>query len=754
METLSTNPTHLDITTNFLSAINSRIENAKDANELSILMNKFEQITDMIRDGYQFSDEDFLDLPTVIRKEVEILTDIQIENLKQLQLEMKNEVDAFAISQNIIIKDITDNFKTSSDIKIQTFEELLIQVTKIVNDTADTENIKIEKIKDSVNNTADTNNLNIKDITDNFKTSSNIKIQTFEELLTQVTKTVNDTADNSNLNIKDITDNFKTSSDIKIQTFQELLIQVTKTVNDTADTENINIEKIKDKVNDTADAENIKIKQITNDFKNSTDTQIDNIINIKDNVNNTANTENTNIEQITNDFKNATDTQTNDIEIMISNLQEKINTSLPILADKAIFGIGTPGQLGFGISAIYDEFLPLDYNRLHGNLDKSSPNYGSLIDDNGSVFFNIPPFYYKMIGDVISISDKALDGYILPRAFIDSPHGFLHFSHFSGNNGEELVLEQSLNPLAIVDAFNSMGYKTTSIFQWNALLLISLAHLQSNGVNTAYQFNDVSPYFPKAEDNNSLDDIDDIPISEPIQSNLPIVLIDNNTNNILTGLIYLPKIGATCLIDSTSISMLEHGLSPNDIIYFGSTPTNGETYNTSSYTVDSIIDDNNFTVTTPLQREILITDGVYSPKYFRILKETINPNQLSSQNLFDESLYDFIDLTQVIYSNISSTHSDNTNEFLLNFSTDVNSKEYKLASLGIPKNSTNTTQSPPPIDDDLISKYLTHGFMPRVGMFYDNFGLYTFALNRFTINNSYLKIGGLASVTLKKKLDE
>jgi hypothetical protein len=57
---------------------------------------------------------------------------------------------------------------------------------------------------------------------------------------------------------------------------------------------------------------------------------------------------------------------------------------------------------------------------MFGYSDVTSPNYGNLTTANGSVFVCIPKFWYKWVGNVLSISETNQAGYSLPRAFINN----------------------------------------------------------------------------------------------------------------------------------------------------------------------------------------------------------------------------------------------------------------------------------------------------------------------------------------------
>jgi hypothetical protein len=63
--------TSLEITNSILTSINTALQKPDlSVDDRASIINQFEQITDMIRDGYQFSDSDLLNLPEYIKDQV------------------------------------------------------------------------------------------------------------------------------------------------------------------------------------------------------------------------------------------------------------------------------------------------------------------------------------------------------------------------------------------------------------------------------------------------------------------------------------------------------------------------------------------------------------------------------------------------------------------------------------------------------------------------------------------------------------
>ena len=476
-----------------------------------------------------------------------------------------------------------------------------------------------------------------------------------------------------------------------------------------------------------------------------------------------------------------------------ASLQKLVDINFEVLPSDTAYNIGVPGTAGFGVAAIKDELLPAGYSKMSGHEDEMHPNYGCVVDAVGSVFEYIVPFYYKMVGNIIEISPVSVSGYVKPRAFYDNPNGFLHFKYLAGNVGGKLTSQQYLDPVStsaahnpigslisapannyagFVDACRSAGYKCITIFEWNVLGLIALAQSQSGASTALVAFNDVTPYFPKGNLVNALRDVNDISVTFTGSGysncaltgsgsnfaktthngqNSGIADITGNMWKIVTGLTYLAKVTGTATASgATTVTIANHGLAVNDVIYFGGTPSVGATYNTAAYTVTAVNDGNTVVVNNGLERDVTATDGVYSARYFRILKSSVNPNDLTSANLLDETLYDLLDLTGIVGSNAGWTYLGNGTNQVLNFSTDTNSLDYKKASVGIPTNTGIDGSGTTSFGNDGVYRYLRHGAVVIVGGGWSNSGgagVFCANLSHYS-SGSNNSVGGFASVSL------
>lgn len=475
-----------------------------------------------------------------------------------------------------------------------------------------------------------------------------------------------------------------------------------------------------------------------------------------------------------------------------ASLAKLVDIKFDTLPQDDAYKMFKPNGFGNGVAAMPSEYLPAGYIKLTGHDDTAHPNHGKVMDSHGSVFNYRAPFWYKMTGNVISVSNVSLSGYVKPYAFTVEPKGFLFSAFLMGNENGKLVSKQFLAPVSthsannpignllsnvsntyagFVDACLAMGYKAPTVFEWEVIELISLYQSQSGASTALVAFNDVAPFFPKGNNNNALADYNDASVKFKSSGYSNCALTGSGSNfakttdngqecgtadvngnmwKIVTGLTYLAKTGATCVNGGTNVAMPAHGLAINDVIYFGGTPTSGSTYNTGAYTVTAVTDSANFSVGTALSREILATDGVYSPRFFRILKTTVKANTLTSANLLTESNYDLLDLTGIVASNSGQILLGNGTEVVRNFSTDVNSLAYKLASTLIPTANGTSVAGTIEFGTDYFYKYLRHGLVVIVGGDWSNSataGVLAASL-RDSSSSSNSNVGGFASVSL------
>lgn len=230
---------------------------------------------------------------------------------------------------------------------------------------------------------------------------------------------------------------------------------------------------------------------------------------------------------------------------------------------KSTFGglIGTQGGQGFGVGE-YPHSLPSGFSALSGTGDPASANYGNYQYSDGSIMVFVPLFYYR-IGhtsspryatyglnavDIVGIETFASEaaanaaGYALHRAFKDGgsvKSGFFVDKYLASKNGSTscrsvkdgvpislstdtaytnsngMVTSEGTCTGILADAIllsRSRGvgtFNVASIFMYDALATLSLAHGQASTSATNCAWYDATNNFPKGCNNNALADIND-----------------------------------------------------------------------------------------------------------------------------------------------------------------------------------------------------------------------------------------------------
>ena len=230
---------------------------------------------------------------------------------------------------------------------------------------------------------------------------------------------------------------------------------------------------------------------------------------------------------------------------------------------KSTFGglIGTQGGQGFGVGE-YPHTLPSWITAMSGTSDPASANYGNYQGADGSVMVFVPKFFYR-IGhtsspryatyglnavDIVGIETFASEaaanaaGYALHRAFKDGgsvKSGFFVDKYLASKNGSAscrsvkdgvpisltantsytnsngMVTSEGTCTGIFADAVllsRSRGvgtFNVASIFMYDALATLSLAHGQASTSATHCAWYDATNNFPKGCNNGSLADTDD-----------------------------------------------------------------------------------------------------------------------------------------------------------------------------------------------------------------------------------------------------
>lgn len=223
--------------------------------------------------------------------------------------------------------------------------------------------------------------------------------------------------------------------------------------------------------------------------------------------------------------------------------------------------IGVQGAQGFGVGT-YPLTLPSGFSEMTGTQTVSSANYGNYTYSDGSVMVFIPRFYYRIGSasspryatyganaiDIVGTDTYATEaaantaGYAMHRAFTDggsAKSGFFIDKYLCSNNGTtsgksiqngnpiSLTTTAGYNPssgmtgctgiladaVVLSRARGSGTFNCASIFMYDALAKLSLAHAQASSSTTNCAWYDATNNFPKGCNNGSLADTNDTSVT-------------------------------------------------------------------------------------------------------------------------------------------------------------------------------------------------------------------------------------------------
>jgi hypothetical protein len=351
--------------------------------------------------------------------------------------------------------------------------------------------------------------------------------------------------------------------------------------------------------------------------------------------------------------------------------------------------IGIAGELGFGVGAIPADKLPVGFNILQGHYEKSSVNYGNVVDPTGSVMVAIPKFYFKIIGNNIKISSNKDNGFVLNRMFINAEEevDFVLVDKYTcGNLGGVFTSQFGLNPCSTSTSHNPIGnlnnrpannygglytavkgrssaHFLSSKFIYSALIMLAKAHSDAGTVVTC-AFNDVAPYLPKGCNNNALADAN-----------------DSSVNYAASGYLNCGKAGAITNFEKTT----------HNGQFCGVADLNGNMYEVAS----AFIRYNSL--------------GFLSFKESTDIRTIMNDSTTrGAGGAYDRDLYEVVDLSDFI--NPTETGSwqklGNADNQVFAMSTDRTSNDYKKTMLGIPNLAGSSTSGTTEFGNDGIYRYL------------------------------------------------
>jgi len=399
-------------------------------------------------------------------------------------------------------------------------------------------------------------------------------------------------------------------------------------------------------------------------------------------------------EKLDNAVENA-DTNTVDgvqILALCSSTVKNLNEGTDLEDD--IYNIGIAGELGFGVATCPNELIPSGWRGLEGHDNIISPNYGNYVDANGSILVYVPKHYYKYDGNTCLISNRALSGYVLDRSFINAGKEingvFVYKYGASNSNGifasrklkDPISTHSDHNPVANINgasennygelyqAVKSAGskYYLTSIFNYSMLARLALSHGSASSTATACAFTDVAPAMPKGC--------------------LGSALRDYNDNSV----VFTPSGYSDCGLTGSGEP-------------FAKTTHNGQDCGIADLT------GNMWEVASGFIRTD--DDG------FLVLKESVDITSIindgTSGGAYDVSLYDVVDISDVVSGNDGWTYLGNGSNAVFGMSTDRASTTYKKTALGIGNDTGYSSSGTTQFGNDGLYRYLRNEMACLVG---------------------------------------
>jgi hypothetical protein len=390
-----------------------------------------------------------------------------------------------------------------------------------------------------------------------------------------------------------------------------------------------------------------------------------------------------------------------------------------------VYTIGTPGNLGFGVSALYESEIPSGWTALPGHDDPKSPNYGNYLDTNNSHMVFFRKFWVKRNADnTFDISKVMKSGYALHEAFRHCSIGVMRDKSHVVNVGGIPVSKLGVRPLSTSSANNPISqlngtppntyagmvtaiklrgadfYEETMFFS-DMLAMISKAHSQASSNTAVCAWRDVSPFMPKGNNNNALRDAND------------------------SGVVFATSGHSSCALTGSGVP-------------FAKTTHNGQACGVADV-------NGNMWRVNPGLTKLNETDAI-----FKILKTSVKPQDITAANLHDTALYDDLDLSALMPTGAQGwIYFGNGSSQVFSSSSDVNSLDFRAACAGIPL-STGVSAGGTSAFGDGFYRWWRTNLLPLSGGYWGrsfNAGVFARFLY-FASSTSTTDVGGAACVSL------
>jgi len=387
--------------------------------------------------------------------------------------------------------------------------------------------------------------------------------------------------------------------------------------------------------------------------------------------------------------------------------------------DSKIYSIGIPGTIGFGVATCPPDLLPEGWTPMDGHDRIGSKNYGSYIDQNGSELCFVPKHYVKLSGNNVYISDNPRSDYIIQRCFINGGkeiRGIFIYKYLASNKNGVFASVKNAVPLSTysgnnpISALNNapannmgglykavqsagVGYHLMSVFEWQMLFFLSKAHAQEATSEVACAYVGVNPKYPKGCHASILRDANDSSVT------------------------YSPSGYSDCGLTGSGVPFAKTTHNGQEC---GIADLNGLMWECASGFIRT--DD----------------DG------FLVLKESVDIRTIVDDSTdggaYDASLYDQIDISDVVDGNDGWIYFGNDDEIVFNMNTDRTSDDYKRMSIGVPNANGVSSNGTTEFGNDGLYRYLRNEMACRRGGswgYWSDAGVLAMDLSGYRTHSSY-----------------